>query len=169
MPKVSGNCQLSNQLSSPFRGEWVQKFPPKDMWKLPTHVRQRIHSGPVPPPKAHRLPASTGKTAPPPSVPVVAAKWCNGCILKPKGGPPHPQAWEPRKPFFRPAIRNPLDPPSRKYRREVARRLDAAADAVSASNVDGHRFTIDLVAIDLSSFQGPMINSSSSRLSPSRG
>ena len=99
MPKVSGNCQLSNQLSSPFRGEWVQKFPPKDMWKLPTHVRQRIHSGPAPPPKAHRLPASTGKTAPPPSVPVVAAKWCNGCILKPKGGPPHPQAWEPRKPF----------------------------------------------------------------------
>ena len=40
--------------------------------------------------------------------------------------------------------------------------------AGSASISDGHRFTIDLVAIDLCSFQGRMTYSSSSRLSPSR-
>ena len=43
------------------------------------------------------------------------------------------------------------------------------ASAGSASISDGHRFTIDLVAIDLCSFQGLMTYSSSGRLSPSRG
>ena len=178
----------AEQAAKPPAAEWmwVQRVIPKDIWKRPAHERKRIRDTHVPLPKTHMLPASTGKTAPPSPVPVVAAKWCNGCIRKPKRGSPHPQSvpvltaknkWSrykpkggtphakapPARPFFRPRPWHPNLHPNRKLGKK------AVADAVSVPNVDGHRFTIDMVAIDLSSFPGPMINSSSSRLSPSRG